>query len=118
MPRPLPVDRLAYLRLRWTARIGTAVAAVPAGYLLLRLVAIARAGGDTRVGGLVFFMLALYLIGAGWVCHRLWRRSFLARPHVGHVDDGPATASGVPELDAAPRAHVGLGGEVEPPTRW
>jgi len=73
MPAPLPVDRVAYLRLRRTARVVTAVVAVPAVYLAVRLVALARAGDPA--GALAFFLLGVYLAGAFRLCRWCWRIS-------------------------------------------
>jgi hypothetical protein len=125
VPRPLPVDRAAYLRLRWRARAGTAIAALPAALLLLNTVLAARAE-DPRAhatGAWSFFYLGVYLLVAGAGVARLWLRSRAARPVVQRLDDLGAArpsdlARGVPGVDAPSGAHRGLTGRTPPPRRW
>ncbi|WP_136518359.1 hypothetical protein [Cellulomonas telluris] len=125
MPRPLPVDRAAYLRLRWRARATSALAVLLALPLAANLVVAARSDDELlhKSGAWWFFQLGLYLVVAVWVVTRAWLRSLAARPRTQQLDElGRAQAtgaqSGVPELDEPSGAHVGLAGAVEPPRRW
>jgi hypothetical protein len=116
VPRPLPFDQIAYHRLRWHARIGTALLALPALYLTSALVAALRSGSGGAALSLVYLGLYLLLgIGAAWP---LWRRSYRARPHPLLRDAGPGAAAGVPEIDRPSGRHLGLDGRTAPPTRW
>ncbi len=120
MPRTVPTDRLGYLRLRWRARVVTVVVAVPFGLMLAELVVRARSDDPFlhKSAAWVFFQLGLYSIVGALVLWFTWRRSFHARPVVLRHDAGPGETMGVPELDEPPRPHVGLSGQVEPPSRW
>jgi len=120
MPQPVPDDRDLYHRLRWQARCITVVAAIPFALMLSTLVTLAGAEDPQlhAAAGLIFFMLGLYTIGAAAALWWAWRRSYRTRPVVLPLDAGPGAAMGVPELDAPPRPHLGLNGEVPPPQRW
>lgn len=125
VPVPLPVDRLAHLRLRRRARLTTALAPVPAVWFALQVYGAARSDEpEVHARGAWWFVhLALYLLVAVWVVARAWRRSHGARPHTQRLEDLGAArpsgrARGVPELDAASGPHRGLSGEVQPPRRW
>lgn len=123
---PLPVDRVAYLRLRWRARVVTLVAAAPVGLVLVPAVVAAVRADDPQVNASAawwFFQLGLYLVVASWAVGRAWRRSFAARPYTQTLDDLGAArptpaAQGVPTLDDAAGRHLGLSGRLEPPRRW
>jgi hypothetical protein len=125
VPRPLPVDRALYLRLRWRARVVTALAAVPAAVLLLTTVLAARAEEQQAhaTGAWSFFYLGVYLVVAGIGVSRTWLPSRAARPVTQSLADlGRArpsdVARGVPGIDDPSGAHRGLTGDVPPPRRW
>ncbi|MBU4216154.1 MAG: hypothetical protein KJ792_16070 [Actinobacteria bacterium] len=110
MPSRLPYDIRAYHRLRWRARAATLVLGLPAVLLGARLVG--------QPSPFLFVSLSLYVIVAGWGVVTAWRTSYRARPHVLRDDDLPGARIGVPELDEAPRPHLGLHGDIDPPARW
>jgi hypothetical protein len=110
VPSRLPYDIRAYHRLRWRARVATVALLLPAIPLAVQLAATPTA--------FFFLYLALYLIVAGWGVATVWRTSYRARPHPLRDGDLPGARVGVPELDEAPRPHLGLHGDVDPPTRW
>lgn len=110
MPSRLPYDIRAYHRLRWRARVATAVLALPAAALGTQLAA--------QPSAFVFLYFSLSVILAGWGVVTVWRTSYRARPYPLRDGDLPGARMGVPELDEAPRPHVGLHGDIRPPDRW
>ncbi|GAA4623948.1 hypothetical protein [Cellulomonas oligotrophica] len=125
MTSRLPVDRGAYLRLRRRARLLTVAAVLPLALGAANVVAAALSDDPTvhRLGAWWFFQSALWLIGAGWVVQRAWRRSRAAQPHVQQLGDlGAARPSdealGVPGLSTPAPPHLGLSGQVRPSPRW
>jgi hypothetical protein len=120
VPPPLPVDRLAYRRALRTSRLVTAALTLPAVWLVLEVVARHRATEpQTRASaGFAFFVLGVHVLVSLLVLVPVWRRSYRLRPVVLPVDATHGQQVGVPELDETSGPHVGLTGQVPPPTRW
>ena len=116
----LVADRLAYRRKRWTARLVTAAVLAHQGALVVDVVHRALSDDPRTRASAAFglFLLGVTSIGLGLLVVSLWRRSAAARPVVVPIDASIAEAVRIPELDAAPRDHLGLHGHVEPPQRW
>lgn len=113
----VPVDLLAYRRLRRRARaasLGLALVAVWFVYLVVVL----AASPDPRLAIIPYLLLCGLGATAWWTLRGMWRRSFAARPVVLSADAGPGALIGVPELDEAPRPHQSLTDGFDPPTRW
>ncbi|PVU81112.1 hypothetical protein DDP54_17305 [Cellulomonas sp. WB94] len=115
MVSPPPIDRVAYLRLRWRARIATGSFLLVGVWLSYRM---ARLGASPFA---VIPFLALAALGAAaWpVLRGMWARSFAARPVTLRLDpDSGELVDRAAATDDEPRRHQAFTGEVRPPRRW
>ncbi len=113
----VPVDVLAYRRLRRRARLASLGFALVATWLVY-LVVVMSGRDDPRAAILPYLLLCGLGAAAWWILRAVWKRSFAARPVVLSADPGPEALIGVPELDQPPRPHQSLTGEIDPPARW
>jgi hypothetical protein len=113
----VPVDLLAYRRLRRRARLASLGFALVATWLVY-LVVVLSGLADSRMAILPYLLLCGLGATAWWALRGMWRRTLAARPVVLSADAGPGALIGLPELDEAPRPHQSLTGVVDPPTRW
>lgn len=120
MPSPLPVDRVVARRRLITAWVVTLVVAVELAGRVAFLRPYARSDDSYThaTAAWIFFWLGLETIVLVTVVVWQWRRWLAVRPVVLPVNASRAVAAGVPELDEPSGPHLGLSGQVDPPTRW
>ncbi len=113
----VPVDFVAYRRLRRRVRLASLGFALVATWLVYVLVVLVGLS-DSRMAIVPYLLLCGLGVTAWWTLRGMWRRSRAARPVVLSADAGPGALIGVPELDQPPRPHRSLTGEIGPPARW
>lgn len=98
-----------YRRRRRTAVVVTLVVIAVVADFAVSAGRVLHEGGDTRFGIVPYLQGVVSAAGGGVLLVFLWRRAREARR-------AAALDLAVPEPE--PRPHIGLSGEVEPPTRW
>lgn len=103
-------DLRTYRRRRRTAVRATVLVAGFVGNFAVSAAMVLHEGGDTRFGIIPFFLAIASAAAGAPLLVRLWRSALDARRAT--LPPPP------PEPEPEPRPHLGLSGQVPPPTRW